>query len=122
MEKAKSGTANRSVVSRDWGGKRELTAERQRRTFWGDVYIPYLHCSTGGMTVDICQKSSKYRERQILYGITYMWDLKKIQLVNRTKKKQTPRYREQTRGYQWGQGRGRCSRGLGEKQGYYGII
>ena len=27
-------------------------------------------------------------------------------LVNKTKKKQTPRYLEQTSGYQWGEGRG----------------
>ena len=40
-------------------------------------------------------------ERQILYDITYMWNLKKYnKLVNRTKKKQTYRYREQTNGYQ----------------------
>ena len=30
-----------------------------------------------------------------------------------TKKKQTHRYREQTRGYQWGQERGRDNRGRG---------
>ena len=47
------------------------------------------------------------RERQILYDITYMWNLKKYnKLVNITKKKQTHRYREQTSGYQWEEGRG----------------
>ena len=46
------------------------------------------------------------RERQIQYGITYMWNLKTYnKLVNITKKKQTHRYREQTSGYQWGEGR-----------------
>ena len=45
------------------------------------------------------------RERQILYEINYMWNLKKYnKLVNITKNKQTYRYREQTSGYQlWGQ-------------------
>ena len=38
---------------------------------------------------------------------TYMWNLKKYnKLVNTTKKKQTHRYREQTSGYQWGEGKG----------------
>ena len=47
------------------------------------------------------------RERQILYDITYidMWNLKR-QHMNITKKKQPHRYREQTSGYQWGEGRG----------------
>ena len=36
-----------------------------------------------------------------------MWNLKKYnKLVNITKKQQTHRYREQTSGYQWGEGRG----------------
>ena len=33
-------------------------------------------------------------------------------LINITKRKQTHRYREQTRGYQWGEGRGRCHIGI----------
>ena len=37
----------------------------------------------------------------IPYDIAYMWDLKNV-----TKKKQTHRYRKQTSGYQWGEGRG----------------
>ena len=46
------------------------------------------------------------RERQILYEVTYMWNLKKyIKLVNTAKRKQTHSYREQTSGYQWGEGR-----------------
>ena len=32
--------------------------------------------------------------------------------MNATKKKQTHRYREQTSGYQWGEGRGRCKIGV----------
>ena len=36
-----------------------------------------------------------------------MWNLKKYnKLVNKTKKNQTHRSREQTSGYQWGEGRG----------------
>ena len=34
-------------------------------------------------------------------------------LVNITRKKQTHRYREQTSGYQWGEGRGRDKREVG---------
>ena len=34
-----------------------------------------------------------------------MWNIKKYELVNKTKKKQTHRYREQTNGYQWGEGK-----------------
>ena len=49
------------------------------------------------------------KERKILY-ITHLWNLKK-KLVNITKRRQTLWYREQTSGYQWGQGKGRGSRG-----------
>ena len=36
-----------------------------------------------------------------------MWNLKKYKkLVNKTKKQQTNRYREQTSGYQWGEEKG----------------
>ena len=36
-----------------------------------------------------------------------MWNLKKYnKLVNKTKKNQTHRSREQTSGYQWGEGKG----------------
>ena len=50
--------------------------------------------------------SRSHRERQILYDMAYV-ELKKYdKLVNKTKKKQTHRYREQTSGYQWGEGRG----------------
>ena len=34
------------------------------------------------------------RERQILYDITYTWNLKYSKLMNITKKKQTHRYRQ----------------------------
>ena len=40
----------------------------------------------------------------MLHDITYMWNVKN-KLVNITKKKQTYRLREQTSGYQWGEGR-----------------
>ena len=53
------------------------------------------------------------RERQILYDITQM----------KTKKKQTHRYREQTCGCHWGDGRGEAQYRVGDlKKGYYGII
>ena len=42
------------------------------------------------------------RERQILYDMTNMWNLKKYNKTeNITKKKQTHKYREWTSGYQW---------------------
>lgn len=50
-------------------------------------------------------------------GVTYMRNLKiKKQTVNTTKKKETHRSREETRGYQWGQGRGRSNIGVGSKR------
>ena len=45
------------------------------------------------------------RERQILYDITYVESLNN-KLVNKTKKKQTHRYREQTSDDQWKVGKG----------------
>ena len=48
---------------------------------------------------------SEIRERQILYDITYMYNLKKYnKLVHITKKKHIHRHREYIRGYQWGGG------------------
>ena len=44
-------------------------------------------------------------ERQILYDTAYLQNVKSI-TVNITKRKQSYRYREQARGYQWGEGRG----------------
>ena len=54
-----------------------------------------------------------------MYNIPHIKDLyveSKIynQLVNKTEKKQTHRYREQTCGYQWGQGRMRVKIGVGD--------
>ena len=45
-------------------------------------------------------------EKDKYHDITYMWNLKN-KPVNITKKKQTHRYREQTHGYQWGEGKGK---------------
>ena len=49
---------------------------------------------------------SKMGQRQILYDLTYMLNIKN-KLVNITKKKQTHRYKEQTSGYERGQGWGK---------------
>ena len=46
------------------------------------------------------------RERQILYGITYLESKKYNKLVNKTKRMQTHRYKGQTSGYQWRWGKG----------------
>ena len=35
-------------------------------------------------------------------------------LLNKTKKKQTHRFREQTSGYQWGKGKERGKKGMGK--------
>ena len=49
---------------------------------------------------------SQMDQRQILPDITSMRNWKKYnKLVNITKKKQTHRHREQTKGYQWSEGR-----------------
>ena len=55
------------------------------------------------------------RERQILYEIIYMWNLKNktTSEYSKKKKKQVHRYREQTSGYQWGE-RGGNKRGVGD--------
>ena len=45
------------------------------------------------------------RERQVLNYITYMWNLNKYNKRVNITKKQTYRYRAQTLGYQWGEGR-----------------
>ena len=42
-----------------------------------------------------------------------MWNLK-TKLVNITKTKQTQRYKEQTSGYRWGEGRGKGNTGVGD--------
>ena len=46
--------------------------------------------------------SKSDRERQILCDITYMCNLKMIQMNSYTKQEQTHRYRKQTYGYQRG--------------------
>ena len=50
--------------------------------------------------------SKSDRERQISYDITYMWNLKKIQMNLYIKQKQIQRHRKQTYGYQRGEGGG----------------
>ena len=44
----------------------------------------------------------------------YVESEKYSKLVNETKKKQTHRYRQQTSGYQWGEGRGQGKIGVGD--------
>ena len=56
--------------------------------------------------------------------ITHLESKKYNRLVNKSKKKQIHRYREQTSGYQWGEGEGQ-HRGGGEKgviMGLYEIM
>ena len=49
-------------------------------------------------------KSERERQRQTLYDITYMWNLKKYnKQVSKTKKKRDKRLREQTSGDEWGE-------------------
>ena len=63
--------------------------------------------------LEIIIPSKSDRERQILYDITYMWNLKKkIQIHLLTKQKQTHRHRKQTYGYQRGKGRWRDKLGV----------
>ena len=47
-----------------------------------------------------------------------MWNLKNTTNVNKKKKKQTHKYREQTSGYQWGEGEERDKRGVRGKRSY----
>ena len=62
----------------------------------------------GGLGGYYAWRNKSARERQILYGVIYMWNLKKEnRLVNITEKKQTHRYREQTSGHQLGEGSGK---------------
>ena len=51
-------------------------------------------------------KLSEINERQIVYDITYMGNLKNRTNLWIKQKKQTHRYREQTSGHQWGEGNG----------------
>ena len=57
------------------------------------------------MDLKIIILSKSNRERQILYDITYTWNLKNKTINLFTKQKQTHRYRKQTYGYQRGKGR-----------------
>ena len=62
-------------------------------------------CSNVDTTRDSYTKWSKLeRKRQILYDITYMWNLKYGTHLS-TKEKQTHRLREETCGFQGGEGR-----------------
>ena len=69
-----------------------------------------------GLSRDYHIKWSKPdRERQILHGIIYMWNLKKekkIQMNLCTKQKQTHRLWKQTYGYQGGNMKGRDKLGV----------
>ena len=59
--------------------------------------------------------SETSQRNKILYDVTYLWNLKNCnKLVSQTKKKQTHRYREQTRGLPVGRGEGQY-RSRGEK-------
>ena len=52
------------------------------------------------------------RKTNTVRYLLYIESKKYNKLVNITKKKQIHRYREQTSGYQWGQGRGRGNIGV----------
>ena len=51
------------------------------------------------------------RERQILYDITYMWNLENTTNQWIKQKRSWLTHKEQTSGYQWGEGRGRSNIG-----------
>ena len=53
-----------------------------------------------------CIILSEASQRQILYDMTCMWNLKIIQMNLYTRQKQAHRYRKQTSGYQRGKGQG----------------
>ena len=61
---------------------------------------------------------SAMRERQLLWDITWMCNLKKYSSkpATQTKTRQTHRHREQTSGDQWGEGKGRGRMGEGSKR------
>ena len=59
------------------------------------------------------QKSKSDSERQTLCIITYMWNLKNKEIIILEKHEQT--YREQTSGYQYGEGQ---EKGQGRDKGY----
>ena len=59
----------------------------------------------------------KVRDRRLPYGLIYMCNLKEYnKLVNKTNKQKKQTHREQTRVYQWGEGRGERREGRGKRQ------
>ena len=65
----------------------------------------------------LCQLS--HREKDKYFMISLICRTKKYsKLVNKTKQKQTHSYRDQTSGYQWGEGRGK---GGTEKRAIMGL-
>ena len=69
--------------------------------------MKFCHLEPHGWTQRVYAKWNKStRERRILYDSTYTWDLKNTTNDSEWifKKKQIHRYREQTSGYQWGEG------------------
>ena len=58
---------------------------------------------------DIMLSETSDTERQILYDITYMWNLK-IRQTSKYNKKETLRNRKEISGYQVGRGKGRGAR------------
>ena len=78
-----------------------VTKSRTRLSGWTE-----LNWEQHGWTQRAYSKWNKStRERQILYGITYMW-IKNTSDTEWIFKQQIHRYREQTSGYQWGEGGG----------------
>ena len=55
-------------------------------------------------------------KEQILYDITYMWNLKTGKLLNMTKREQNHKHRQENIGYQWGEGRRRGNIGVREQE------
>ena len=56
----------------------------------------------------------RQRKTNTVWYYLYMESKIYNKLVNITKEKQIHRYREQTSGYQWGEGRGRGNMGVGD--------
>ena len=68
--------------------------------------MKFCHLQQHGWTLALCQMK-RQRKTDTVY-LLYVESKKYNKLVNIVKKKkQTDRYREQTSGYQWGEGRGR---------------
>ena len=61
---------------------------------------------------DIALSEMSDRGKQILYVITYMWNLKIQQTSEYNKKRNIHRYRDQASGYQRGKGTGRGKIGV----------